>query len=146
MEIRIAANLVDTLRYRLVAQATIAGQGAVQVDVMPMVGGRGGKNPLSRPRRVTVADEIPVTLIASPTMKPAEVSAAIRALRERTYREVLAQIEHFSRTTGREWEIRRLDYGELLPRTAAGDEAAADAAQLTLVTHVELGASVRIVH
>lgn len=146
MEIRIAANLVDTLRYRLVAQATMAAQGELQVDVVPMVGGRSAQDRLARKRRAATAGDVPATLIAPPALKPAEVSAAIRALRERTYREVLAQIEHFSRTTGRAWEIRRLDYGELLPRTAAHDEAAADAALLTLVTHVELGASVRTVH
>lgn len=42
---------------------------------------------------------------------PQAVSSALRALRERTHQEVLAQIETFTRTTGRSWRIADLDDG-----------------------------------
>jgi hypothetical protein len=147
MEIRIATSLVDTLCYRLIAQATMAAQGEVQIDVVPLVGGDRGKPASARRRRRHAAEAAiatPAALIATPASTSAELSAAVRALRERTYREVLSQVEHFNRTTGRDWQIRRLDYRELQP--GAGERAASDAAQLTLVTHVELGACVRTLH
>ncbi len=146
MDIRIAATLVDTLRYRLYAQATMPMDGAVRVDVVPVVGGRAEA---LMPRTVGLGDdahEAPAALIAPPRLKPAELSAAIRALRERTLREVQSQIEHFCRTTGRDWQLRKLHYGEPMPQPGLREDEAAVTTRLTLVADVELGAQTPVLH
>lgn len=145
MEIRIAATLVDTLRYRLYAQATMPAEGELEVDVVPVVGGREAAPGRGR-RDPAGGHEPPAALVAKAMLKPAELSAAIRALRERTYREVQSQIEHFCRTTGRNWQIRALHYGELQPQAALTADAHTLATRLTLVTDVELGATLPTVH
>ncbi|MGE3773109.1 MAG: hypothetical protein AB7I32_09305 [Gammaproteobacteria bacterium] len=143
MDIRIAAKLVDTLRYRLYAQATMPTEGEVQVEVVPVVGGREGS---LAPRRVATVEQPPATLIAPAMLKPAELSAAIRALRERTRREVQSQLEHFCRSTGRDWQIGRLHYGELLPQSNVEVESSRWRTRLTLVTEVELRACAPVLH
>lgn len=145
MEIRIAATLVDTLRYRLYAQASMPAEGDVHVDVVPVVGGVPAEPASARARR-RVVTEPPAALIAPAMLKPAEFSAAIRALRERTLREVQQQLEHFCRTTGREWCITRLHYGELMPEPGVRDDARTCTTRLTLVTDVELGARMPTLH
>ncbi len=59
MDIRIAATLVDTLRYRLYAQATMPGEGEIQVEIVPVTGGKHRE-----PRRPAVAADPPASLIA----------------------------------------------------------------------------------
>ncbi|HMM75569.1 MAG TPA: hypothetical protein PJ986_07665 [Gammaproteobacteria bacterium] len=140
MDIRIAATLVDTLRYRLYAQATMPGEGEIQVEIVPVIGGKE-----RGPRRPAVVADPPASLIAPAMLRPAELSAAIRALREHTRREVQAQLEHFCRSTGRDWQIRRLHYGELLPQPEAA-QASTPRTRLALVTEVELGACAPILH
>ncbi len=84
MEIQIAATLVDTLRYRLYAQATMPTDGAVRVDVVPVVGGRAEARMPRAARPGDGVHEAPAALIAPMQLKPSELSAAVRALRERT--------------------------------------------------------------
>lgn len=139
MDIRIEATLVDTLKYRLYAQATVPPGGTLEVDVVPVVGGKARQRPAE-------ASAPPAALIAPAPLPPAELSAAIRALRERTYREVQSQVEHFCRTTGRVWQIRTLHYGELLPEAEARAQMQAPATRLTLITEVELRATLPTLH
>lgn len=140
MDIRIAATLVDTLRYRLYAQAMMPADGEVEIEIVPVVGAR------DAPRRPAATEALPATLIAPAMLKPAELSAAIRALRERTFRKVQLQLEHFCRTTGRDWQIKRLHYGELLPQPDLPPASSRQRTRLTLVTEVELGASAPTLH
>lgn len=146
MEIQIAATLVDTLRYRLYAQATMPTDGAVRVDVVPVVGGRAEARMPRAARSGDGVHEAPATLIAPAQLKPSELSAAVRALRERTWREVQSQIEHFCRTTGRDWQLRKLHYGELMPQLSLREDETAVTTRLTLVADVELGARAPVLH
>ncbi len=142
MDVRIAATLVDTLRYRLYAQAMMPTDGDMEVEVVPVVGAREADR---APGRAAVTDA-PAALIAPTMLNPAELSAAIRALRERTRREVQSQIEHFCRSTGRDWQIGRLHYGELLPQPDVEAASSRRRTRLTLVTEVELRACAPILH
>jgi len=131
MDIVIAATLVDTLRYRLCARADLLTDrrhpGAAQ-DGPGTQSSRRAARQRSR-ERLAVASRIAphevgrrrpgqadalagvlnqrelseLRVCRRHAMSDAQWSAAVRALNERPYRDVQAQIEHFIRTTGRDW-------------------------------------------
>lgn len=162
MDIVIAATLVDTLRYRLYAQTVLlahAGERAAGArrplgrdslavaSQAPPPGMREARRP-GRQGRLSEAGcaggGLPSGEAAS--VPTAQWSAAVRALRERTYREVLTQVEHFIRTTGRDWQIQALDYGSATTEYADEGGLVGAASRLTLVTEVVLAARVPRLH
>jgi hypothetical protein len=176
MDIVIAATLVDTLRYRLYAQAVLpASTGRISPSTRPATQHARVRTPVGRDRLAVASCAPPdagrrarlrpgrvdalADLAAGSTLEEwrcdeptgvplAQWSAAVRALRARTYREVLSQVEHFIRTTGRDWQIQSLDYGPATrTRTDASDTPGARAAaRLILVTDVVLEARAPRLH
>lgn len=103
MHVSIAGNQLETLHYRIQAQASIA-PGHESGEA------RAGEPapPLYAQHPAGAADTVQVTAW------PAAWLAAVRALRERTLAEVEVQRTRFVTMTGRDWQIAALEFGEPL--------------------------------
>lgn len=177
VDILIAANQVETLHYKLHAYALLSPRDAMhaaRVEVDLPRAARTGEVPertLREAPAAPYADVAPgrggcrgtadragaAVLVANP-MPPALWSATVRALRERTCEAVEAQVQRFIETTGRDWKIRRIEYGEPMPVVLAPDRgcrpgnlnaraAGFDArTRITLVTQVVLKACAPTLH
>lgn len=134
-----AAFAIDILRYRLYAQAIIPDDGSVEVAVVPVVGGA----PYAPDSTPGIGLESTWDGAFAPVRESPGMSAAVRAVRERVWDKVQQQLAHFCRTTGRDWWIRRLEYGEPLPPEGPAETSPL---RVMLITEVELGASVPTFH
>ena len=177
MDILIAANQVETLHYKLYACALLSPRDpmdTVRVEVDLPCTARAGEVPGRTLREAPAApyaglapgrggcrgtaDRAGAAVLVANPMPPALWSATVRALRERTRDAVEAQVQRFIETTGRDWKIRRIEYGEPLPVALAPDRACrpgdpnAEAAgfdartRITLVTQVVLKACAPTLH
>jgi len=177
MEVVIAANQVQTLHYKLYAYALLSPPAAADT-VCAEIGCPTCPQPhevLGQTLRETVAVPYAGKSVGSSDRhsaaarsgfhapvaeaeSPALWTAAVRALRAKTSDAVQAQVARLIEATGRDWEIRRIDYGE--PRsgcTAADARGEADdtcesgagscaCARITLVTQVVLRACTPVLH
>jgi hypothetical protein len=177
MDVLIAANQVEALHYRLYAYALLSPRAAmeavrVEVDLphtarIDEVPGRTLREAPAAPYADVApgrggcrgtADRAGAAVLAANPMPPALWSATVRALRERTCAAVEAQVQRFIETTGRDWKIRRIEYGEPMPvvltpgRACRPGEHNARAAgfdartRITLVTQVVLMACTPTLH
>jgi len=131
MEVSIAANQIETLHYRIQAEACPgpAAAGAPWVTDAAVNSWQGTQS--------GVREAAPIPYASSPRW-----SATVRALRERTLAEVEAQVARFVETTGRNWQVAALDFGEA--RTIA--DGAGPEGRIVLVTSVVLRALAPTLH